>query len=136
MKFNATILDQDRLKARAYAEAQLIFDKDSTRRGRTLKEVRRDCLMGHAAELYLIDHCGFSDDPQPYKDVFDTEDIPTEIKTTRKVKDVEHILRRAKEYMLEAWRKYPKQLYIFMVNGYNGDYELYGIYHWNGKEFV
>lgn len=136
MKFNATILDQERLKARAYTEAQLIFDKESTRRGRSLQEVRRDCLMGHAAELYLIDHCGFKDDPRPYKDVFDTEGAPAEIKTTRKVKDVHHILRRAKEYMLEDWRKYPKQVYIFLVNGYNGDYELHGIYNWNGKEFV
>jgi hypothetical protein len=137
MRFNVkTDIDLDRLKQRAFAEAEHIYNRESTRRDRTLQEVRRNCLMGHAAELYLIDHCGFKDDPRPFKDVFDTEDLPVEVKVTKKAKDVYHILRRANEYALEKWREYPKRLYIFLVNEYNGDYELNGIYNWNGKEFV
>ena len=136
MKFNANILDLDRLKQRAFAEAQLIFDKNTPGDNRSLSEVRLDCLVGHAAELYLIDHCGFKNDPTPYKDVFDTEDIPVEVKVTKKIKDVFHVLRRANARALELWRKHPKVLYIFIVNGYNGDYELHGIYNWNGKEFI
>ena len=136
MKFNVRDIDRERLKQRAFTEAQYIFDKDSTRRDRTLHEVRINCLIGHAAELYLIDYCGFKDDPTPYKDVFDPSDNPTEVKVIRNAKDVYFVLKRAKEYMLEDWRKYPKLLYIFVVNEYSGDYVLHGIYNWNGKEFV
>lgn len=136
MRFNASILDPIRLRERAYVEAEGIFSKDSTRRNRTLEQVRKACLMGHAAELYLIDHCGFRDDTRPYKDVFDTEDEPVEVKVTQKEKDVPFVLKRCNEAAVEAFRKYPKILYIFIVNGYNGDYRLHGIYHWNGKEFI
>lgn len=137
MRFNVkTDIDLDRLKQRAFAEAEHIYNRESTRRNRTLQQVRTNCLIGHAAELYLIDHCGFKDDPTPYKDVFDPSDIPTEVKVIRNAKDVYFVLKRANEYALELWRKYPKLLYIFVVNEYNGDYELNGIYNWNGKEFV
>ena len=136
MKFNVNILDLDRLKHRAFTEAQLIFDKNTPGDNRSLLEVRRDCIVGQAAELYLIDFCGFRNDPRPFKDVFDIEETPVEVKVTKKLKDVFHVLRRANACALELWRKYPKVLYIFVVNGYNGDYELNGIYNWNGKEFI
>jgi len=136
MRFNNSILDSTRLQSRAYAEAEKIFSKESTRGGRTLEQIRRSCLIGHAAELYLIDHCGFHDDTRDYKDVFNTEGEPVEVKVTQKKKDVTFVLKRCNAAALEKFRNYPKILYIFIVNDYNGDYELHGIYHWNGKEFV
>ena len=136
MQFNLrTDIDLARLKERAFAEALLIFNKESTCHGRTLQQVRADCLTGQAAELYLIDYCGFKNDPRPYKDVLDTEDAPVEVKVTRKKENVKHVLRRANADALELYKKYPKILYIFVVTGYN-DYKLHGIYNWNGKEFV
>ena len=135
MQFNINVLDSNRLELRAFAEAQLIFDKPSTGRGRTLQEVREACLTGHAAELYLIDHCGFIDDPRPYKDVFDTLNNPVEVKVTKDVNNVYHVLRRANQTVCELYKQHPNILYIFVVNEYN-DYKLHGIYNWNGKEFV
>ena len=135
MQFNINVLDSNRLELRAFAEAQLIFDKPSTGRGRTLQEVREACLTGHAAELYLIDHCGFIDDPRPYKDVFDTLNNPVEVKVTKDVNNVYHVLRRANQTACELYKQHPNILYIFVVNEYN-DYKLHGIYNWNGKEFV
>jgi len=135
MQFNINVLDRNRLELRAFTEAQRIFDKESTRRGRTLQEVREACLTGHAAELYLIDHCGFIDDPREYKDLFDTLKVPVEIKVTGNIKNVEKVLSKAAVYARDSWRNHPNILYIFIAN-MNGDYKLHGIYNWNGKKFV
>ena len=136
MQFNLrTDIDLARLKERAFAEALLIFNKESTCHGRTLQQVRADCLTGQAAELYLIDYCGFKNDPRPYKDVLDTEDAPIEVKVTRKKENVKYVLRDANADALELYKKYQKILYIFVVTGYI-NYKLHGIYNCNGKEFI
>ena len=70
MKFNAkTDLDPARLYNRAETEAKLIHSKPSTARGRSLENIIETVMYGHAAELYLIDHESFRDDPREYKDV-------------------------------------------------------------------
>lgn len=137
IKFNAkTDLDQQRWKQLAFEEAEGIHSHPSRARGRSLKEIRATCLMGKAAELYLIDSCGYSNDPNYCKDVLDPDGTPIEIKTTRKVQNVPFVLKRANEAARESYRKYQKVLYIFIVNEYNGEYTLHGVYNWNGKEFV
>lgn len=136
MKFNAkTDLDPVRLYNRAETEAKLIHSKPSTARGRTLKQIIEMVLYGHAAELYLIKHQGFTDDSREYKDVIDLDNNPVEVKVTEGTYYVPYVLQRCNDAAMETWRKYPEILYIFIGNKETYDYELHGIYLWNGKEF-
>jgi predicted HicB family RNase H-like nuclease len=92
-------------------------------------------MYGHAAELYLIDHESFSDDPREYKDVIDTKGNQVEVKVTEGKYYVPYVLQRCNDAAIETWRKYPEILYVFIGNKETYDYELDGIYLWNGKQF-
>jgi hypothetical protein len=135
MKFNAiTDIDRISLYERAFEEAKLIYDKNSTRRNRTLEEILEACLYGHAAEVYLMD-IGFSNDPRPYKDLLEKDGTPIEVKVTEGEYYVPYVLERAERAASEPWRDYPKKLYVFIGNRQSLDYHLHGIYVWDGKNF-
>jgi hypothetical protein len=136
MKFNAkTDLDRHELYDRARSEAKSIYLKDSTRRGRSLEQIIETVLYGHAAELYLIKYHGFQDDLREYKDVIDTNKNQVEVKVTEGEYYVPYVLARCNEASKNTWRKYPKVLYVFIGDKETCDYHLYGVYHYNGKEF-
>ena len=134
VSFNAKNLDIDFWKSRAEAEATLIFNKPSTRKGRTKEQILEAVLYGHAAEVYLIKNENYTDDRREYKDVIDPQKVPTEIKVTEGEYYVPHVLKRANEAKLETWRKYPDKLMIFIGNKKTYDYYLYGTYYWNKKQ--
>lgn len=137
MRFNAiTDIDVELLKERSYAEAAEIFVKESTRGNRTIEDVRAATMYGHAAEVYLIQHHNFKDDPRPFKDLFNTIGKPVEVKVTEFIHYVPHVIRRCEEYAREKWRQYPAIVYIFIGNKSSLEYNLYGIYHWNGSNFI
>ena len=136
MKFNAKEdLDSKELYERAAAEAKLIHKKPSTARGRSLEQIIETVLYGHAAELYLIKHQSFTDDPHEYKDVIDTNGNQVEVKVTEGKYYVQHVLARCNDAAKETWRKYPEILYIFIGDKETYDYYLHGIYHWDGAQF-
>jgi len=135
MKFNAIIdIDREKLKLRALDEARLIYAKDSTRKNRSLEEILQTCMYGHAAEIYLME-CGFTDDPRPYKDLLEKDGTPIEVKVTEGKYYVPFVLARAERAAREEWRDYPNKLYVFIADRNTLDYELYGIYTWNGENF-
>ena len=135
-KFNAADLDQDHYIRRAKEEASHIYSKDSTRRSRQYIDILQTTLYGHAPEVYLIDKCGFTDDDRPYKDVIDTNGNYVEVKATEGDYYVPYVLKRANEAKQITWKKYPDILYIFIGDKQTADYELNGIYEWNGTQFV
>ena len=67
MNFNASQLDKDFYLTRAKSEANEIFSNESTRRGRSFQNILETTLYGHAAEVYLIQECGFKDDERKYQ---------------------------------------------------------------------
>lgn len=136
MKFNVKDLDIEFLKQRAFTEAKEIHSKESTRRGRSLEEIKETCLYGHAAEVYLITHQGFKDNPLDYTDVKTPAGKAAEIKVTQIEQYVPYVLKRCNEAAREKWRNYPAILYIFIGNKDTLDYHLYGRYCYNGIEFV
>lgn len=135
MKFDTQDLDQEIWDARARAEALQIFSKDSTSRGRSLEEIVDTVKYGHAAELYLIEHCGFTDDKRPYKDVLDPNGKQVEVKVTSGIHNVPYVLEKCNNDAKDKWRNYATILYIWINDKTNTVYNLHGIYHWNGKEF-
>ena len=136
MKFNASQLDNDFYLDRAKAEANEIFLNESTLRGRSFQNILETTLYGHAAEVYLIQECGFKDDGRKYKDVIDTDGSSVEIKVTEGDYYVPYVLERAEKAKLQVWREYPDILYVFIGNKKTADYELNGVYKWNSKRFV
>jgi len=136
MKFNASQLDKDFYLTRAKSEADEIFSNESTRRGRSFRNILETTLYGHAAEVYLIQECGFKDDTRKYKDVIDTNGSSVEIKVTEGDYYVPYVLERAEKAKAQTWRGYPDILYVFIGNKKSADYELSGIYKWNKKRFV
>lgn len=135
MNFDINDLDTEALEARAYAEARLIYNKDSTRRGRELSEIMSTCKYGQAAEQFLIEKMGFDDDTRPYKDVIDPSGEPVEVKVTDGPYYIKYVLERANEAASQTWRKYPNLLYIFTCQKHTSLYKLHGIYKWDGTSF-
>ena len=136
MKFNASQLDKDFYITRAKAEANEIFSNENTRRGRSFQNILETTLYGHAAEVYLIQECGFKDDDRKYKDLFDTDGSSVEIKVTEGDYYVPYVLERAEKAKMQTWRGSPDILYVFIGNKKSADYKLNGIYKWNKKRFV
>lgn len=137
MRFDAAVdIDLEFLKQRAKEEAALIFSKASTRQGRTFNEVLAATMYGHAAEVYLIQHQNFKDDPTPFKDLIDLNGNNVEVKVTQCKEYVLFVLKRCEGYAREKWKKYPSIVYIFINNKTNTVYNLEGIYHWNGVHFI
>ena len=136
IKFNAADLDAATLYSRAKEESEQIFAKESTRRGRSLQKIIETSLYGHAAELYLIEKCGFKDDPRKYKDLFDTEGNSVEVKVTEGDYYVPYVLDRAGKSKLCDWRDFSDILYIFIGNKITADYNLHGVYKWIENKFV
>jgi hypothetical protein len=136
MKFNATQLDIPFLKERARREADFIMQSESKMRGRSPTQVIVDCLYGHAAECYLIKHCGYTDDSDDYKDVKDKNGKSVEVKVTSHEFNVKYVLERCNEAIKQKWRKHPTKLLIFIGNKTTLDYHLYGSYSYNGIQFI
>ena len=136
VEFNAADLDTSVLLSRAKEESEQMFSKESTRRGRSLQKIIETALYGHAAELYLIEKCQFKDDPRKYKDLFDTEGNPVEVKVTKGDYYVPYVLDRATKAKQETWRGFPDILYVFIGDKITADYSLYGIYEWSENKFV
>jgi len=135
MKFNAKELHKEFYLSRGRREATEISSKDSTRRDRTFENVLETTLYGHAAEVYLIQECGYTDDDRKYKDVIDPEGNSVEIKVTEGDYYVPHVLERAEKAKLETWRGYPDILYVFIGNKKTAEYSLHGKYYWDGQKF-
>ena len=95
-EFNVRDLDATVLKERAEAEATEIYSKDSTRKGRTLEEITLATMYGHAAEVWLLQN-GFKDDTRKYKDLFEPDGTPIEVKVTQTDRYIPDVLNRCRE---------------------------------------
>lgn len=135
MKFNVKDLDAKELLARTMKEALLIDQNPSQAKGRSSSEIIQTCLYGQAAEFYMLTQ-GFTDDLRPYKDVIRPDGYPAEVKVTECEAYVPYVLKRCNAAKMETWRQYASYLYIWINDKKSFEYTLYGIYEWNGKEFV
>tara|TARA_B100000768_G_scaffold38070_1_gene36738 strand:+ start:2900 stop:3379 length:480 start_codon:yes stop_codon:yes gene_type:complete len=125
------------LLAKAKAESQLIFDKESTRKGRTLNDITVTNMYGLAAEQFLIEKCNFTDNPLPYQDVISPEGIDVEVKVTKVFNYIPDVLRRLKEKRKKYPSLYqPDWVFIYTNNKKTREYVFAGTYKWNGNTYV
>ena len=135
MIFKASDLNLKFLKERAKAEAEEIYynGSEASVKGRTLMQIFESSLYGQAAEVYLIEKQGFTDNPKKYKDLFNPEGEEVEVKVTSRSKVKDKLI----ECTENKWR-IADILYIFIGNFRTGEYSLYGIYKWDKstKQFI
>jgi len=137
MQFNIEELNQEAIYQRAKDESLLIQSGTvASHRNRPLNELINTCTYGQAAEQFLIEKCGFTDDPRRYKDVYDTSGQSVEVKVTTKESNVYYVLKRLNEYKPIKWRNISDIVYVFINDRKNTTYTLEGIYRWNGQHFA
>tara|TARA_R110002073_G_scaffold32742_8_gene98923 strand:+ start:4979 stop:5494 length:516 start_codon:yes stop_codon:yes gene_type:complete len=136
MKFNIKDLNKKQLVEKSNKESDAIYSKESTRKGRTIEAIRMSNLYGLASEQFLIEKCGFNDDPRAYKDVISPQGHSVEIKTTS-AKGVAKMLNTCDYWKVsEPWRQLPAWLMIFESEWLSGEYKLQGTYEWNGQSYA
>jgi hypothetical protein len=132
--FNIRDLYSDKLLARANAEARKIYSKSSTRNYRSLNKVVQDCLKGQTAELFLIDLCGYRDNPEPYMDLYTPGGAELEVKVTEKATNAVFILNKLNER--KAWGNVANLVYIYILDNKSGDINFLSEYKYNGQRYV
>jgi hypothetical protein len=144
--FNASSIDPVALKKRAAEECDAIWKSSyDNKQGRTKDDLMIDCLKGHAAELHLLS-CGFKDNPKKYMDVFDFEGDTVDVKVIMNVNStytstsIKNTLERARKKKLSSLTsstyEFANKVYIYLIETDIAEYNLQGIYCWNGKEFI
>lgn len=134
-EFNVHDLNATVLKARAESEALEIYSKESTRKGRTLEEITLVAMYGHAAEVWLLQN-GFKDDTRKYKDLFEPDGTPIEVKVTQTDRYIPDVLNRCREAKAQPFRDYPDRVYVYVNDRKSPIYKLHGPYNWDGSEFI
>jgi len=143
--FNIFSIDPVKLKERASIECDAIWESESdNKQGRTKDELMIDCLKGHAAELHLLS-CGYKDNPKKYMDIFDREDDTVDVKAIMNLShkyvdiSIKRTLERARKKKLSSLKsstyEFANKIYIYLIENDTGEYNLHGIYCWNGKNF-
>lgn len=129
-------LDQAAWRQRAKLESIAIYKRPSTRRNRSIEEIYNVVLLGQAAECYLIQHHGFTDNPELYKDVLNKDGEDVEVKVTKGDYYVQYVISRLNDSAIK-FKNFAKIAYVF-INDYdiNTEYVLNGIYYWNGIRFM
>ncbi len=137
INFNLNELNPIELHDRATNEAKKIATNTSFKMsGRTYEDLIRQTRKGHAAELYLIDILGWTDDERDYKDVIDPDGLPVEIKVTSKEENIPFMLERFTDIKLnQEWMDWPDHLIIFINPDDSNEYSYHGRYEWKKKEW-
>ena len=131
--FNQTDIDPKRLYARAKAESEKITWNPNNR---TPQRILEDCMMGQCAELYLIDKCGYTDNPNGFMDVFDTEGREIEVKVTRGEHNVKFMLGDLLIRKIEWGYHVADIVYTYLYDPKTGDYTFLNRYNFNGTDYV
>lgn len=102
-------------------EVNGIYNKESTRKGRTYEQVLESTIMGHKLEQYLLDNNGFTDDERKYMDLLSPSGASVDCKVVTNWHSgtakylVDKILARASFS--------PKINYVVIYQNVNGIYE-------------
>jgi len=131
MRFNALEdIDREAWLTRAICDALAIQRSDP---GRPIGNILDRCLYGTAAEQWLIEHSGFTNNDEKYQDLLDEFHNRVEIKTTGCVNYVPFVLERLEENAKEPWRNVPETVMVFIGDDKTFEYELHATYDFNQK---
>ncbi len=94
-------------------------------------------MMGHYAEQWLMNERGFRDSLEKWEDLFDPEDVLSEIKTKGNEAWIEGgnwpLVETLREFKLK-YPKYAERAYIFVRDDRIGQYTFAGIWEWDKQQ--
>ena len=131
--FNQTDIDPKRLYDRAFKESEKITWNPNNR---TKQRILEDCMMGQCAELFLIDKCGFTDNPNGFMDVYDPVGNEIEVKVTRGEHNVKFMLGDLLVRKVEWGYDVADIVYTYLYDPKSGDYTFLNDYKFNGTDYV
>jgi hypothetical protein len=100
---------------------------------RTPDEVLRDCKMGQAAELFLILFCGYTDNPNGFKDIYAPDGREVEIKVLQSEHNIGKVLRHLDWMRNTCGYDVADKVYFFLLE--HSKYKLKWTGHYN-KRYV
>lgn len=133
--FSIADLDLDKLEKHTLEEYVLFLGKSGDTRSE--EQIYNDTFNGLAAEHYMMDTYGYTNDERKYKDLFSPCGVSVEIKTAASEEGLENQINSLKER-----KNYPKEwgfdisdyVISFLRNG--NDYVCYMLWEWNGTDYV
>ena len=131
--FNQTDIDPKRLYDRAFKESEKITWNPNNR---SKQRILMDCMMGQCAELFLIDKCGFTDNPNGFMDVYDPVGNEIEVKVTRGEHNVKFMLGDLLVRKVEWGYDVADIVYTYLYDPKSGDYTFLNDYKFNGTDYV
>ena len=131
--FNQTDIDPKRLYDRAFKESEKITWNPNNR---SKQRILEDCMMGQCAELFLIDKCGFADNPNGYMDVYDPVGNEVEVKVTRGEHNIKFMLGDLLVRKVEWGYDVADIVYTYLYDPKSGDYTFLNDYKFNGTDYV
>ena len=131
MKFKLTDLDESMLDNSVNREAPGIIANNTD--GRSDAQVLTDTQKGHAAEVYLRQYQGYTENPRKYHDLIDSNNNETEVKVVPKyIKNLGWVESDPNDININKWTKayiknggynYARKLVVFTEE--NGEFEYY-----------
>ena len=131
--FNQKDIDPKRLYDRAFKESEKITWNPNNR---TKQRILEDCMMGQCAELFLIDKCGFTDNPNGFMDVYDPVGNEIEVKVTRGEHNIKFMLGDLLVRKVEWGYDVADIVYTYLYDPKSGDYTFLNDYKFNGTDYV
>ena len=132
--FSIADLDLDKLEKHTLEEYVLFLDKSGDTRSDD--QIYNDTFNGLAAEHYMMDTYGYTNDDRKYKDLFSPCGTSVEIKTAASEEGLQNQVNSLKER-----KNYPKEwgfdisdyVISFLRNG--NDYVCHALWEWNGDSY-
>jgi hypothetical protein len=133
MDFHINDIDQQTWDKRSREECDKIkTNKSFILSGRSEEDLLFRSRQGQAAEVFLMEHCGYDDDIRDYHDVRDPEGNYVEVKVVGSEKYlVDNLEKWAYDKSSNWWKNWPNILMVWENNGYDPDYKYLGKYYWN-----
>ena len=133
--FSIADLDLDKLEKHTLEEYVLFLDNPKDKRSE--EQIYNDTFNGLAAEHYMMDTYGYTNDDRKYKDLFAPCNTSVEIKTAASEEGLLNQVNSLKER-----KNYPKKwgfdisdyVISFLRNG--NDYVCHTLWEWNGTNYI
>lgn len=135
--FNINMIDAQYLNDRSINEAKKIKkNKSFILSGRSYDDLLTRTRQGHAAEVFLIEWCGFIDDIRDYHDVCHGDNTPVEVKVIGSVEYLDLNLERwAWDKINNPWKDWPDELMIWKNKYPDPEYKFLGHYKWSKNKW-
>lgn len=128
--FSIADLDLDKLEKHTLQEYVLFLGKPGDKRSD--EQIRSDTFNGLAAEHYMMDNYGYTNDNRKYKDLFSPCGSSVEIKTATSEERILKVIRQLTKR--KSWAGISNHVIAFLRQG--NDYVCHSLWEWNGQYYM